>query len=127
MRKDAPSAWLYLPEWWKRPLATCALGLLGVCCALAAADPAPPAPAAETYTSAYEKAPHPHFVDSERTAQWAQTEQDKYRLRVVIPDKISPEDDGSSEAQAEGSQSGDAEGKGPPGGHREESQTLTYV
>src|SRR5690348_7255896 len=127
MRKDAPSPWLQLPERWKRRLATCALGLLGLCRGLAAADPSPPAPIAETYTGAYEKAPHPHFVESERTAQWAQTEQDKYRLRVVIPDKIPPEEEGSLEVQAESSQSSNASGKRLPGRQPEESQTLTYV
>lgn len=127
MRKDAPSPRRPLPQRWKRPLATCALGLLGVCAALASADPQPPPAAAETYTSAYEKSPRPTFVDSERTAQWAQTQQDKYRLRVVIPDKISPDEEDSSEVQAEGSPSPNAGGKRRPAGQPEDSQTLTYV
>jgi hypothetical protein len=56
-------------------------------------------------TSDYEKAPHPSFVDSERTAEWAQTEQDRYRLRVDLPDAITPDDEISSEVQAESIQS----------------------
>src|SRR6516164_1038567 len=96
MRKHAPSSRLQPLERWKRPVAACALGLLGACCGgLASADPQPPAPVAETYTSEYEKAPHPNFVEQENTTQWAQTEQDRYRLRVVLPDNITPEQESS--------------------------------
>ena len=96
-------------------VAICALSLLGVCfCGLASVSPPPPAPVAETYTGDYEKAPHPSFVDSERTAEWAQTEQDRYRLRVALPDTITPEEDSSLEVQAERRQP-------------EESQTLAYA
>ena len=77
-----------------------ALSLVGAClCRVASADPQPPAPVAATYTSAYEKSPHPNFVEQERTAQWAQTEQDRYRLRVKLPDPITPEEESSSEDQ----------------------------
>ena len=94
MRKQAPSPRLRLPERWKHAVATCVLGLLGVCCCLA--DAAPPAHVAETYTSDYEKAPHPNFVDQESTAQWARTEQDRYRLRVHLPDSSTPDEKSSS-------------------------------
>jgi len=126
MRKQAPSLRLWLAQGWKRPVATCALGLLGVCCCgLAAADPRPPAQAAETYTSDFEKAPHPNFVEQENIAQWAQTEQNRYRLRVVLPDKIAPEEEGSLEAESsQSSQSGRTQ---PPGGQPQESQTVAWV
>ncbi|MGH7970166.1 MAG: response regulator, partial [Limisphaerales bacterium] len=128
LRKHPPFPRLQLPESWRRSIATSAFGLLGVCCCgLASADPRPPVPVAETYTSAYEKAPHPNFVDRENTARWAQTEQDKYRLRVVLPETLSPEEEGSSEVQAESSQRSHAGRARPPGGQPEESQTLAYV
>jgi CheY-like chemotaxis protein len=101
------------------------VGLLGVfCCGLAAADPQPPAHVPETYTSEYEKAPHPNFVDQETTAQWARTEQDRYRLRVVLPDKI-PQEESSSEAES--SQSSHASRAQPRGGQPQESQTVAWV
>jgi CheY-like chemotaxis protein len=119
---------LRLPERWKRPVATCALGLLGVChCGFASADPPPPAHVAETYTSDYEKAPHPNFVDQENTAQWAQTEQDRYRLRVHLPDTITPQEESSLEARAETSQSSHASRARPRGGQPQESQTVAWV
>src|SRR5467141_1625607 len=118
MRKDAPFRTLRLPKRWKRPVATRALSLLGVCfCGLASADFRPPAPAAETYTSEYEKAPHPSFVVRERAAAWAQTEQDRYRVRVHLPDTTTPEEEESSlEVQAESSQSSHASRAGLRGG-----------
>src|SRR6516162_3006478 len=126
MRNDAPSPRLRLPQGWKRPVATCALALLGVCCCgLASADPQPPAPVAETYTSDYEKAPHPNFVDQQNTAQWAKTEQDRYRLRVVLPDKIPPLEESSLEAES--SQSSQASRARPQGGQPQESQTVAWV
>jgi len=126
MRKHAPSPRLRLPQGWKHPVATCALGLLGVCfCGLASADPRPPAHVAETYTSEYEKAPHPNFVDQDSTAQWAKTEQDQYRLRVHLPDTITPEEESSLEAES--SQSSQASQARPRGGQPQESQTLAYV
>jgi CheY-like chemotaxis protein len=86
----------------------------------------PPAPAAETYTSAYEKSPHLNLVDRERAVQWAQTEQDKYRLRVTLPDAIPPEE--QSEAQAESSQSSSRASRAAlPAGQPEQPQTLAWV
>jgi hypothetical protein len=126
MRKRVPSPRLQQLKWWKRPLATCALGLLGVCCCgLAAADPQPPASVAETYTSDYEKEPHPNFVDQENTARWAQTEQDRYRLRVVLPDAITPNEESSLEAES--SQSSQASPARPRGEEPHESQTVAWV
>jgi CheY-like chemotaxis protein len=97
------------------------------CCALVSADPQPPAPVAETYTSDYEKAPHPNFVDQENTARWAQTEQDRYRLRVVLPDAITPKDESSLEVRLESSQRSDARPAELRNGQPEESQTLAWV
>lgn len=115
MRKDAPYWRLRLCERWQRPVAIWILGLLGMCsCGLASESPRPPAPEAESYTSDYEKRPHPSFVDSERTARWAQTEQDRYRLRVALPDSITPEQDSSLEVP-------------PKTRQPEESQRLAYA
>ena len=109
-------------------VAACALSLMGVCVrAFATGDPGPPVPAAETYTSDYEKAPHPNFIERENTGRWAQTEQDRYRLRVVLPDKITPQEEGSLEDQAESSKQSDAGPAGPPGGQPQESQTVAWV
>ena len=106
-------------------MATCALSLLSMCfCGLASADSPPPAPVAETYTSDYEKAPHPNFVDQENTARWAQAEQDRYRLRVVLPDNITPEE---SSSEAKSSQSGHAGPKPPRGEQPQESQTVAWA
>jgi len=128
MRKPAPSLRLQLFERWQRAVATCALGLLGVCCCgLASADPQPPAPVEETYTSDYEKAPHPNFVDQENTAQWAQTEQDRYRLRVHLPDDITTNEESSLSVRAESSQRSDASPAEVGSGQPEESQTLAWV
>ena len=96
---------------------------MGVCfCGSASADFQPPAPAAETYTSEYEKAPHPSFVVREAAAAWAKTEQDKYRLRVNLPDAV-PEQESSVEVQPESTQ-GRAR---PRGGQPEQSQTVAWV
>src|SRR5581483_9348395 len=115
MRKGAPYWRLRLPETLMRPVAIWAVSLLGVCCCgLASASPEAPSPKAENYTSDYEKVPNPTFVERERTAQWAQTEQDRYRLRVALPDSTTSEEDSSVEVQ-------------PPSRQREESQTLPYV
>ncbi|HZR15773.1 MAG TPA: response regulator [Verrucomicrobiae bacterium] len=104
-----------MPETLMRPVAIWAVSLLGVCCCgLASASPEAPSPKAENYTSDYEKVPNPTFVERERTAQWAQTEQDRYRLRVALPDSTTSEEDSSVEVQ-------------PPSRQREESQTLPYV
>src|SRR4051794_2049783 len=101
MPKDAPTRNLRLPERWDRSIAAGALTVLGVCfCALASADPRPPAHVAETYTSEYEKAPNPDFVVRETTAEWARAEQDRFRLRVAIPDAAISEEESSSEVQA---------------------------
>lgn len=118
MRKHAPSRNLRLPQKWKRPVAACALGLLYAGLrGLASAAPEPPAPAAETYTSEYERAPHPDFGVRESTAQWAQTEQDRYRLRVAVPDPTNSEEPSSLPAQV----------TSPRASQPEESQTLAYV
>ena len=95
-------------------------------CGFASTNP-PPVPVAETYTSEYEKAPRPSFVVRESAAQWAQAEQDKYRLRVAIPDTITPEEESSSEVQAASTQSSHASRARPRGGQSEESQTVAYV
>ena len=117
-----------LREKWQRLVAIFALSLLGVCfCGLASADTRPPAPVAETYTSDYEKAPHPNFVDRESTARWAQTEQDKYRLRVQIPDTTNAEEESSLGVQARSNQSSHAHRAGLTGRQPEESQTLAWV
>jgi CheY-like chemotaxis protein len=79
----------------------------------------------ETYTSEYEKAPHPTFVEQENTARWAQTEQDRYRLRVTLPDNITSQEESS--LQAETSQSRDASRGRPRGEQPQESQTLAWV
>jgi CheY-like chemotaxis protein len=78
----------------------------------------------ETYTSEYEKAPHPTFVEQENTARWAQTEQDRYRLRVTLPDTITPQE--KSSLEAEGSQTSQATMARPSGGSQE-SQTVAWV
>jgi len=126
MRKHAPSLRLRLPQGWKRPLATCALALLSVCCSvLASADTQPPARVVETYTSEYEKAPHPTFAEQENTARWAQTEQDRYRLRVTLPDSMTSQQESSLETETnQASQAGSAR---PPGGKPQESQTVAWV
>ena len=108
--------------------AACALSLFGVCIrALATGDPRPPVAVPESYTSEYEKAARPNFVDRENTARWAQTEQDKYRLRVTLPDSTTPDEESSLEDQAQSvknSQSGPAR---PRGGQTQESQTVAWV
>ena len=112
----------------RRLVAICALGLIGVCfCDLALADFRPPAPAAETYTSEYEKAPHPNFVVRERTAAWAQTEQDRYRTRVDLPDAMGGEEESSLGAQPESSDNSHASQSKLRGGQPEQSQTVAYV
>jgi CheY-like chemotaxis protein len=109
-------------------VATCALSLIGVCVrALASTDPPPPVPVAETYTSDYEKAPHPNFVDRENTDRWAQTEQDRYRLRVTLPDTATLKEESSVEDQAESSKSNHASQAGLLAPQPEESQTLAWV
>ena len=113
-----------LPQRWKRPVAICAIGLLGVCGGLAAADPPPPAQLPETYTGAYEKAPHPNFVDQENIARWAQTQQDRYRLRVELPDKIAPPEESSLAAQAGTTRAGPARSSGR---QPLEPQTIAWV
>lgn len=126
MPKQAPFPRLRLPQGWKRPVVCGVLALLGVCCsALASADTHPPAHVPETYTGEYEKAPHPTFVEQENTARWGQTEQDKYRLRVTLPDTITPDEKSSLEADS--SQTRQASRVGPPGGQSQESQTLAWV
>ena len=127
MRKDAPYRRLRLPEGWKRPVARWAVTLLGMCfCGLASAD-SRPAPVAETYTSDYEKAPQPTLDVRDNIARWAQTEQDRYRLRVELPDKIAPEEESSLELQAKSRQTRHAGRATLSGGQPEESQTLAYV
>jgi CheY-like chemotaxis protein len=74
--------------------ATSTLSLLGCLCSCLAADNSqPPAAEADTFTSEYEKAPHPSFVTRENVSQWAQAEQDRYRLRVKLPDGIDQNED----------------------------------
>jgi CheY-like chemotaxis protein len=90
------------------------------------ADFQPPAPAAETYTGEYEKAPHPSFVVREKAAAWAQTEQERYRVRVRLPDAITPEEE-SMEARAENSQNAVVNRAGLHGGPPEQSQTVAYA
>ncbi|HEV2208688.1 MAG TPA: response regulator [Verrucomicrobiae bacterium] len=123
MPKHVPSLRLRLPQGWKRPVATCALGLC--CAAFASADTQPPARVLETYTSEYEKTPHPNLVEQENLARWAQIEQDRYRLRVTLPDYITPRDENSS--AAESSQSSQASRAGPRGGQPQDSQTVAWV
>jgi CheY-like chemotaxis protein len=126
--KDALFRTLPLHDRWKHLVARSALGLLGAClCGLASAQPQPPAPAAETYTGEYEKAPRPAFIVRDNIAQWAKAEQDKYRLRVQIPDAIIPDDESSSQVQAESVPSGHASRARPAAGQSEESQTVAYV
>ena len=125
MRKHASSPRLRLPDRWKRPVAICAIGLLAVCGGgLASADPQPPAPVAETYTGAYEKAPHPDFLEQGNIARWAQSEQDRYRLRVELPDKITPEEESSLAARAESTRAGLPRSSGR---QSQEPQTLSWV
>jgi CheY-like chemotaxis protein len=113
-----------------RNLRLAALSLLSACwCGLASAQTQPPAPIAETYTSEYEKAPHPNFITRDNIAQWAKTEQDRYRLRVEIPDAVRSNDESSLEVQPETSQ-GSHPNRGPKGlrGQQpEQSQTVAYV
>jgi len=126
LRIRARSTNIRLPQGWKRPVATCVLGVLGVCCCgLASADLRPPAHVAETYTSDYEKGPHLNFVDQENIARWAQAEQDRYRLRVVLPDKIAPPEESSLEAGS--SQSSHPSRAQPHGGQPRESQTVAWA
>ena len=114
-------------ESWKGPLATRALSLLGVCfCGLALADFRPPAPAAETYTSEYEKSPRPSFVVRERAAAWAQTEQDRYRTRVNLPDATTDEGESSLGFQPESSDS-HAEQSKSRDDQPDQSQTVAYA
>lgn len=128
MPDAAPFRRLRLPARWKRRGVTCALSLFGACfCGLTAAELRPPAPGAETYTSEYEKAPRPNLYERERTAQWAQAEQDRYRLRVELPDPITPEEESSVEGQAKSTQRSHTRGAGLASGQPEESQTLAYV
>jgi CheY-like chemotaxis protein len=111
-----------------RLVATGTLTLLGVLlCALASAQPRPPAHAAGTYTSEYEKAPHPSFIDRDNTAQWAKAEQDRYRLRVELPDARTNDEKGSSEVQAESTQSSHTKLARPGVEQRQRSQTLAWV
>lgn len=123
MPKHAPSLRLRLPQGWKRQVATCALGLC--CSAFASADTQPPASVPETYTSEYEKTPHPNLIEQENLARWAQTEQDRYRLRVTLPDYITNRDENSSEAErSQSSQASRAETRGE---QPQESQTVAWA
>ncbi|HXJ74347.1 MAG TPA: hypothetical protein VNM37_15970, partial [Candidatus Dormibacteraeota bacterium] len=93
---------------------------------MAPAEPQPPAPVAKTYTSDYEKAPNPDLLTRADTARWAQAEQDRYRLRVVIPDAIDAEEEISPQVEAGTSQS-QASRASPSSRQPEESRALTYV
>src|SRR5215472_1399230 len=117
---------LRLPKLWKFLLSTCALALLGLCwCDLASADTQPPARPVETYTSEYEKSPHPNLVEQENLARWAQIEQDRYRVRVTLPDYTNPQQESSLETETnQNNQAGSAR---PPGGQPHESQTVAWV
>jgi CheY-like chemotaxis protein len=69
-------------------------------------------------------------VDREDTAQWAKTEQDRYRLRVDLPDTITDEEETSPEVQAQSSKSSHANRTRSRGEQPEEpqtSQTLAWV
>ena len=97
-------------------------------CGPASAEPRLPAPAAESYTGEYEKAPHPNFVDRESIAEWARAEQDKYRLRVQIPDAINSEEESPTPVQTAVSQSSHPPVQARMGSRQSgESQALAYV
>ena len=102
--------------------------LLWACfCGLALAEPRIPAPAAEAYTGEYEKAPRPNLVDRVTIAEWAQAEQDKYRLRVEIPDAVTNEEESAVEVKAESGKSSRAVQARPRGGQLEPSRAVAYV
>jgi CheY-like chemotaxis protein len=82
---------------------------------------------ADIYTGEYEKAPHPSFAVRESTALWAQAEQDRYRLRVDIPDAVTPEEESASEVESQSSQTKHASGTRLRGKQSEESQMVSYV
>lgn len=125
------NARLRLPEsTWKLALSYGALLLVALCfCDPTSADSPPPAPAADTYTSDYEKAPKPALDVRDHLTQWAKTEQDRYRLRVDLPDKITPEAESSAALAAGSGQAIHPRlGRATPSAAKPEpSQTLAYV